>query len=112
VLALAAELGMPLPAATRVIMVERQSGIDGLVRAKLRMDEASFQQLAPRLPIKLEDLRPGPGRLGTDEGAWDPHATPGLRSAQAQLPGARYLNLGVAEDAQGEVTLFVVQHGT
>lgn len=110
--ALSAELGISLPPGTRVLLLERQAGMDDLVRAKLQMSRAAFEQLSPRLPVKDPDLRPGAGRLGTDHERWDPHATAGLRSGQAPLAGARYLTLGVADGGGEQVTLFVVNHGT
>lgn len=109
---LAAELGIPLPPDTRVLWLERQAGVDDLVRAKLQMSRSAFEQLSLQLPIQDKDLRAGSGRLGTDHGGWDPHATGGLRSGQAPLAGARYLTLGVAADGDGQVTLFVVNYGT
>jgi hypothetical protein len=105
------EVGIPLPADTRVLWVERQSGMDDMVRTKLQMSRRAFATLADKLPVKPKDLRPGAGRLGTDREGWDPHATPGLRSGQAALDDGRYLNVGVADDG-ATVTVFLMNHGT
>jgi hypothetical protein len=65
-----------------------------------------------RNPIQESQLRKGPGRLGTDTGAWNPHQVLGLKSGSVALEGARFLHLGLAEDGSGQVTMFVVNHGT
>jgi hypothetical protein len=104
-------LGLPLPAQTQVIWAQRQEGMDDMTRAKLRMDKASFSRLAPKLPLAPEQLGEGSGELGPNHGGWDPEGTPGMRSGEAALPGARFLHYGFAEQ-DGLVTLFVVNFGT
>jgi hypothetical protein len=106
------ELGFALPADARVLLVEQESGMDDMVRAKLQMSEAAFEQLEPSLPVRADAMTRGAGRLGTDKGEWNPHATPGLRSGQAPLPGSRYMNVGVARGDGGQVTVFIMSHGT
>ena len=106
------ELGVPLPKDAKLLWVDHQSGMDDLVRAKLQISRAAFDQIAPRLPIQESQLRKGPGRLGTDTGAWNPHQVPGLKSGSVALEGARFLHLGLADDGAGGLTLFIVNHGT
>lgn len=109
---LSKELGIPLPQGTKVLWVDHQSGMDDMVRAKLQLTRAAFDEIVPRLPIGESSLRAGPGRLGTDIESWNPHGTPGLRSGSVALEGGRFLLLGIAEDGAGQVTMFVANHGT
>lgn len=104
-------LGGDLPRSMRVLHFEQQSGVDDMLRAKLQMSRSDFESIAPRLPVTLDSMSQGAGRLGADTGAWDPHKTGGIRSGQAALGGARFINVGVAEHGD-LVTLFVMEHGT
>ncbi len=108
---LSRELALPLPIETKVVWAQHETGIDDMTRAKVTMSTAAFARLAPSLPLKPEDLMAGPGELGPDYKGWDPDATPGMRSGEAQLEGGRFLHFGYAE-RDGGVTLFVVNFGT
>lgn len=104
-------LGFALPADARLILVERSSGLDDMLRAKIELSASSFDALAQTLPMSLDAMTPGPGRLGSDKGLWNPRATPGIKAGQIARPGGRYLNIGVAAD-NGRVALFMMEHGT
>ena len=107
------ELHVTFPPSTRVIGVERENGMDDLVRAKVQIAEGDWSQFLGTTPIKSDSFRPGPrGFLGQDHGFWDPHQAAGLRSAQAILPGQRALNVGVTTPSDGKLTLYIVNHGT
>ena len=109
--ALEKALGVALPETTQLIMYEHELGIDDMQRAKLRMSTPDFEKIAARLPVTPDAMSPGAGYLGSDDGGWDPNATPGMIAGQAALPGARYINIGFA--TLGEfVTMFVMEHGT
>jgi hypothetical protein len=108
---LSKELGVPIPADAKVLGVHRESGMDDLTCAKFLITRQAFVHVAAILPVRPEAFRPGVGRLGSDFDFWNPHATPGLRWAQAPLPDARSLTIGIADSTDG-VILFLVNHGT
>lgn len=111
--ALGYELNVPLPPSTRVIGVERENGMDDLVSAKLEMAESEWPGFLASTPIQVDAFRPGArGMLGQDHGFWDPHRAAGLKTAQAPLPGARYLTVGVTAAVNGTVRVYIVNHGT
>lgn len=111
--ALGHELNVPLPPSTRVVGVERENGMDDLVSAKLEMAESEWPVFLASTPIQPDAFRPGPrGMLGEDHGFWDPHQAAGLKTAQAPLPGARWLNIGVSSAVNGTVVVYIVNHGT
>ena len=105
------ELGFAVPEGARVLWIERENGIDSIIRVKLEMSKLDFDTMAASVPIVDGDLRSGPGRLGRDKGEWNPRTTVGLRSTQLALPDASFMNVGVAETA-GVLTVFVMRHGT
>ncbi|MET0387541.1 MAG: hypothetical protein ABW321_16340 [Polyangiales bacterium] len=111
---MAKELGVPCPEGTRVLYLEHQDR-DSMVRAKLHMSRELYAQVAQQLQVEENSFEPGSGGLGgDDEGAWNPDHTPGLRSTQTAIPigNFRYMNLSIATDLSGDVTLFVMTHGT
>ena len=109
---LSKELGMSLPASIRVLGVERQEGMDDIVRAKLEMPRAVFEANAKSLPLEPSKLRPGVGRLGTDRGFWNPGHYQDIRSGSAMREGARAFHLGIASRPDDTVVVFIVSHGT
>lgn len=112
-LALGQELSVTLPPSTRVIGVERENGMDDLIGAKLEISESEWPGFIASTPIQPDAFRPGSrGMLGDDHGFWDPEKAPGLRTAQAVLPGARALNIGVSAAVNGTVLVYIVNHGT
>lgn len=104
-------LGFPLPNDARVLLLERESGLDDMLRAKIEIPRSSFNGVAPSLPVQLNAMRRGPGRLGADHGSWNPRSEQDLRTGQVGRPGGRFLNLGFVE-SNDHVTLFVMEHGT
>ena len=109
--ALSHELGVPIPADAKVIGVKRESGMDELVRVKLLVSLASRDKFLAELAIQQDSFRPGVGRLGSDDGFWNPHATPQIRSAAKALADGRYLLVGLADSREG-ATVFLAKHGT
>lgn len=107
------ELSVSLPASARVIGVEREEGMDDRIGAKLEIPQSDWPSFIASTPIEADAFDSGPrGMLGQDHGFWDPHQAPGLRTAQASLPGARYLNIGVSAPTNGIVIVYIVNHGT
>jgi hypothetical protein len=109
---LSRELQVSLPIRTRILGVDRESGIDDMVRAKLEVSHQEFDQILASLPLTTDTFRATAGRLGSDAGFWNPHATQGIRYAQTRLPGGRALHVGYADAGQGRVVLFLMNHGT
>lgn len=104
-------LGFALPADAKIVLIERESGIDDMLRVKVEMSRASFTEVAQHLPVPATRMTRGAGRLSADKGEWNPRATPGVKSGQIARAEGRYLNIGVAE-SNDRVTLFVMEHGT
>lgn len=109
---LSRELQLSLPKGTRVLGVDRESGIDDMVRAKVEVSRDDLAQMLAPLPLTTDKFRAGAGRLGSDGGFWNPHATPGIRYAQMRLSGGRALHVGYADAGQDRVVLFLMNHGT
>jgi hypothetical protein len=107
------QLGVTFPPGTRVVGVDHQNGMDDLVGAKVEMKRADWPAFIASTPIHPASFRHGNrGLLGPDKGFWNPNQYPGLRTAQAQLPQARALNIGFDDSAADPVAVFVVNHGT
>jgi len=109
--ALSRDFGFPIPSDTKILGVKRESGMDTLVQAKLLISPSSLEHFLAGLSIPADVLRTGVGRLGSDDGFWNPHATPTLRSGTKPLTDGRYLLLGIADSAEGTL-VFVARHGT
>ncbi len=110
---LAPELGLRFSPATRLLLVDRQSGIDDLLRVKVEMPSSDWPSFLASSPVKPEAFRAGArGMLGSDKGDWDPHAAKQLRTGQAIVHNNRALNLGVDDGRAGAVVVYIVSHGT
>jgi hypothetical protein len=109
--ALSHELGVPIPNEATVLGVKRESGVDDLIRVKFSLPSGALDRFAARLPIKLDSLRPGVGRLGTDDGFWNPHAMARIRSGSKALSDGHYLLIGIADGPDGTV-VFLAKLGT
>jgi hypothetical protein len=110
---LGARFGLPFPSSARLLGIEREQGMDDLVRFKVELPASDWPALRDALPIPFEYMRAGTrGYFGQDRGFWDPHAAGQLRSGQVIREGARALNIGVDEGHPNKVVLYVVEHGT
>jgi hypothetical protein len=108
------EVGLVFPAGARLIGVERENGMDDLLALEVEIKSSELAAFLERSPVKAADLQPGEGGLlGADHDWWAPGRAVNLRTGQARLPGARVLNLGVADGHRpGTTVLYVVNHGT
>jgi hypothetical protein len=106
------ELNLSFPAQTKLIGVHRERGIDDLIAVKVEMPATAWPNFLGQTPIDPSRFRRGErGLLGPDEGFWDPHKAPKLKTAETQLPKGRVLNLGY--DDRGDVfVVYIVNHGT
>jgi len=109
--ALGLELGVSIPADAQVVGVKRESGIDDLIRVKLLVPPTSRDRFIAELPIPEGALRAGVGRLGSDDGFWNPHATAHIRSGSKALGDGHFLLIGIA-DTSGGTIVFLAKHGT
>jgi hypothetical protein len=105
-------IGLAFPSGARLLGVHREKGIDDLIRFKVEIPRNHWSAFERELPVKPDEMRPGAGRLGPDQGWWDPRAAVGLRSGQARRENARAINIGVTHTDRNTTLLYVVEHGT
>ena len=111
--ALGSELGVKFPASARLIGVEREDGMDDMTRAKVAIAPADLSAFLASTPLAPSAFAPGSGGfLFGNQDWWDPNSALHLRAAQARLPSARVLNIGIDDGRPGVVFLYIVNHGT
>jgi hypothetical protein len=95
---LAHEAGVTFPPSARLIGFSHEAGIDDYLNFKVEIDAKDLAAFLASSPIPADALQPGEhGRLGPDEGYWDPHRAARLRTGQKMMPNARSLNIGIGE---------------
>jgi hypothetical protein len=105
--------GIGFPQGVTLIRYERDLGSDALIRAKLAFTPeqwTSFVNASPLDPDTFEEEQRY--LLGTNVGWWNPQDPPALPTAQALLPDAKVLNVGVDQANPNRITAFLVWHGT
>jgi hypothetical protein len=71
---LAREAGVTFPPSARLIGFSREAGIDDYLNFKVEIDAKDLASFLATSPISADALHAGEhGRLGPDEGYWDPH---------------------------------------
>jgi len=107
------QLGLVFPNGASLIGVHRERGVDDLLAVKVEMPAAEWPGFLAKTPIDPTLFRPGErGLLGPDHDFWDPHQAKSLRTAEAELPNRRVLNLGYDDSRAPVVAVYVVNHGT
>lgn len=106
-----AQLGLRLPAGTRVVGASASSERDGMVRAKLEMPADQVSGFMANANIRRFE-EAGPDLLGPDDGFWDPHRAGPLRSGETSLPGARFLLVAIDEHRPEVTVVYVMLYGT
>ena len=87
--------------------------MDDMTAVKVVLPSSELAVFLATTPVKAEAFADGSGGLlGPDDGWWEPGKAAHLRTGQASLPGARYLNIGVADGGVGQAVVYVVNHGT
>jgi hypothetical protein len=87
--------------------------MDDIVHIKLELAPEHVDSLISQTQIDPTSFAPGTGGLlGSDKDFWDPHRAPTLRTAQAQRPDARALNLGIDDSRPAVAVVYLVEHGT
>ncbi len=105
--------GTLFPYGATVIRYERQMESDALIRAKLFVTPAQWQGFlgCARLePDAFEEEKRY--LLGSNTDWWNPRDSRQLPTAQARLPGARVLNVGVDRSDPERILVFFVWHRT
>jgi hypothetical protein len=106
-------LGVRFPDGSRLVGSHREDGMDDYLGAKVEMPRSALAGFLESCPIPNERYADGEGGLlGSDNKFWDPNKQPKLRTGQAQLPGARALNIGYDDSRTDVAVVFVVNHGT
>jgi hypothetical protein len=105
------QVGFAFPAGTRLVGVERFSGMDDMVRFKVAIPRVAWPSFQKALPIQPTEMAAGAGRLGPNRDWWDPRR-PNLRSGYKQRPGARAIRIGVDDSDPVLVTLYIEEQGT
>jgi hypothetical protein len=108
------ELGIRFPEGARLIGTHREDGMDDYLGVKVEMPAEALAGFLASCPIPKERYASGNGGLlGPDQdGFGDPNKQPKLRTGQAQLPGARALNIGFDDSRPDVALVYVVNHGT
>jgi hypothetical protein len=111
---LSRDMGIPMPAETRVIAVKRLQGLDEAIFAKVEIPTSAWHSWLNVAPFKPDELTTEANAyLAPDDGWWDPSRAVGLKAVQLSLPHGKYLNVGVSEaNATGMVVLYLMKHGT
>jgi len=111
--AVAAEIGVTIPAAATVEHAERIAGRDDAARLVLLLPGRDWA--AWRVTLAAADAPPASPdanfHLGPDEGGWSPGTATGLSTVQ--LPwrgGAESLNIGEAPGGGGRIRAFLFWH--
>ena len=107
------EVGVRFPASAKFIGIRRQEGgMDSSFEVKVEIPAADWPGFLASTPIDPKEFGPGGrGLVGGDAGFWDPHQAKNLRTAQADLPDKRVLNIGYDDSRGNLIVVYVVNHG-
>ena len=106
-------IGIEFPPGTRLIHVERNTESDSLIRAKFALTPAQWESFVASSALDPDAFDDGQRYLlGTNVEAWNPQDSATLPTAQAWLPGAKVLDVGVDRSNPDEFLVFLVHHGT
>lgn len=111
--ALGRELGLKFPPSSRLLKLERQNGMDDMVRLQVALPTRDLPAFITGSAIRTEQLREGAAScFMPDDEFWDPSRALNMRSFQAALPDARYWCLGIDDGRPGTAYLYIMNHGT
>ena len=106
-------IAIEFPPGTRLIHVERSTESDALIRAKLVVTPTQWANFVASSPLDPDTFEDGQRYLlGTNVEGWNPQDSATLPTAQAWLPGAKVLNVGVDRSNPEQFLVFLVHHGT
>ena len=114
VVSLSKKIGIALPNDTEVLFLsDDDSGIDGLVRAKLAMTPEQWKSFVANTPLAKEEFTEQKRyQLGPDGGDWDPQRKRKLPTAQAELADAKVIYAGVDDSDAERTVVYLVWHET
>jgi len=108
---LSEKLCVSFPAGADVIGIETQNGMDDMIRARVAIDRDALPAFQEACPVPAALMEGGTGALlGSGPPWWAPSAS--ARVGQKALPGARALHVGIDDQGQAKVDIYVVNHGT
>ena len=107
------EVGVRFPASAKFIGIHREEwGMDSSFEVKVEIPAADWPGFLASTPIDPKEFGPGGrGLVGGDAGFWDPRQAKNLRTAQADLPDKRVLNIGYDDSRGNLIVVYVVNHG-
>lgn len=112
--AIAAQIGLALPAAARVEHAEAIEGRDDAARIVLVMSENAWQGMLRETPFGTIDPATFDHEsvffLGPDEGAWQPRADATIRVAQMKWRETEAMNVGIGDADGGDIRLYLFWH--
>jgi len=111
--ALGRELGVKFPPSSRLIKLERQNGMDDMVRLQIALPTRDLPTFISDSSIPTEKFREGAVScfLPPDE-FWDASRALHMRSFEAGLPGARSWCLGIDDGQPGTAYIYIMNYGT
>ena len=110
--ALGRELGVKFPASSRLLKLERQNGMDDMVRLQVALPTSALPAFIVDSAIPTDKLRESVGCFMPADEFWDPSRAVHMRSFEAQLPSARYACLGIDDGQPGTAYIYIMNHGT
>jgi hypothetical protein len=108
-----AQANVRFPTTVRVRAWHEERGIDAYFEIKFELpapDWPTFLSSSPFRAVALDAKHRGD--LGPDHGDWDPSKPPGLVAAQVELPGAKYVTLGVDAARRDVIVAYLVYFTT
>ena len=110
--ALGRELGLKFPPSSRLLKLERQNGMDDMIRLQVALPTQDLPAFISDSAIHTEQLREGGSCFVSGDEFWDLSQALHLRSFQAALPGARFWCLGIDDGRPGTAYLYIMNYGT
>ena len=110
--ALGRELGLKFPPSSRLLKLERQNGMDDMVRLQVALPSQDLPAFITDSAIRSEKLREGASCFTAADEFWDPSHALHMRSFQVALPGSRYCCLGIDDGQPGTAHIYIMNFGT
>jgi hypothetical protein len=105
--------GLRFPKGVTLIHYEREMESDALIRAKFVFTPSQWQSFLSQSPLDPDTFEDEQRYLlGSNFAWWDPQGPEQLPTAQAHLPDARVLNVGVDRSDPQRFVVFFIWHRT
>jgi hypothetical protein len=110
---LSSKIGLTFPPGTQVLGVRELRGQDDAILLKVKLGKDQWGSFLASSPFKDKIFSEGKRYLlGPNDDWWNPKQPETLPTAQAALPNAKILNLGVDQKDSTEVIVYVMWHET